>query len=111
VVVGGGSRTWSVWSPGIVGVLSVRNGIEPVLSRDPIIDPPEELFLAVETPIRSVGLILRTITLVRLHLDEPYADLARDIVGPSAFLGCETGGHTKQSNYSAAPQDARGQGK
>ncbi len=107
VVVGGGTRTWSVRSPGIVGVLSVRNGIQPVLFGDPIIDPAEEFFLAVETPIRPVGPILRTITFVRRHLDEPYADLARDPVGSTPLLGSKARGHPEQGDNSVGAKDLR----
>jgi hypothetical protein len=107
IVVGGGTRTWSVRSPGIVGVLPVRNGIQPVLSGDLIIDPAEEFFLAVETPIRAVGLILRTITFVRHHLDELYADLARDLVGSIPLLGSQTRGYPEQGDNSLDAKDPR----
>ena len=30
IVISGGTRTWAVRSPSIVGVLSVRDGIQPV---------------------------------------------------------------------------------
>lgn len=91
MVVGGSTRTWSVRSPSIVGVLPVRNGIQVVTVGDPVIDPAEEFLLAVETTISSVRLILRPITFVRHHLDELYADLACDIVGGSPLLGREAG--------------------
>jgi hypothetical protein len=107
IVVGGGIRTWSVRSSGIVGVLPVRNGIQPVLLGDPVIDPAEEFFLAVETAIRTVGLILRTITLVRHHLDELYADLARGLVGSRPLLGSETRGYPQQGDNSLDAKDPR----
>src|SRR5215217_6845342 len=91
MVVGGGASARSVRSPSIVGVLPVRNGVQPVLIGDPFLDPGEKLVLAVETPIGGVRLILRTITFVRHHLDERYADLARNVVGSTAFLGSEAG--------------------
>jgi hypothetical protein len=107
IVVGGGTRTWSVRSPGIVGVLPVRNGIQPVLFGDPIIDPAEEFFLAVETAIRTVCLILRAITFVRHHLDELYADLARDLVGSIPLRGSETRGYPEQGDNSLDAKDSR----
>ena len=90
-MVAGGTRTWSVWSQGIVGILSVSNRIQPVLFGHAIVNPAEEFVLAVEAPIRPVGLVLRAITFVRHHFDQPYADLSRDVVGTTAFLRCETG--------------------
>jgi hypothetical protein len=107
IVVGGGTGTWSVRTPRIVGVLAVRDGIQPVLFGDPIIDPAEEFFLAVETAIGTIGLILRTITLVRHHLDEYYADLARDLVGSVPFLGSQTRGYPEQGDNSLDAKDAR----
>ena len=51
-----------------------------------------------ETSIRPVRLILGTITLVRHHLDEWYADLARNVVGSSALLGSEAGGDAEDGH-------------
>jgi hypothetical protein len=107
IVVRGGTGTWSVRSPSIVGVLSVRDGIQAVPLGDLVIDPAEEFFLAVKAPIRPVRLILRTITLVRHHLDESYANLARDVVGGTPLLGSETGGHPEQGDNTVDTKDPR----
>jgi hypothetical protein len=90
MVVGGGTRTRSVRSPSIVGVLPIRDGIQPVTIGNPVIDPAEEFLLAVKATIGPVRLILRTITFVRHNLDEPYAHLARDLVGCTPLVGRET---------------------
>jgi hypothetical protein len=105
IVVGGSTGTRSVRSPGIVGIFSVGNGIQPVLLGDLIIDPAEEFFFAVEASIRPIGLILRTITLVRHHLDEPYANVARDLVGCVSLLGSQTRGYPEQGDNSVDAQD------
>ena len=47
-MVRGGAGTRSVRPPSIVGVLPVRNGVQSVPIGDPILDPGEEFFLAVE---------------------------------------------------------------
>jgi hypothetical protein len=96
IVVGGGTRTWSIRSPSIVGVFPVRNGVQTVPVGDPFIDPAEELLFAVKTPIRPVRLILRAMTFERHHLDEPYAYLACDVVSSTPLLGGEAGGHPEQ---------------
>jgi hypothetical protein len=98
IVVGGGTRTWSIRSPSIVGVLPVRDGIQPVTVGDPVIDPAEEFLLAEKTTISPVRPILRTVTFVGPHLDEPYADLACDFVCPAPLLGREAGGYAEQSD-------------
>ena len=107
IVVDRGTRTWSVRSPGIVGVLSVRNGIQLVLLGDPIIDPAEEFLLAVEAPIGPVGLILRTLSFVRHHLYELYADLAGDLMGSTSLRGSETRGYPEHGDNSVDAKDLR----
>jgi hypothetical protein len=97
IVIDGGTRTWSIGSLSIVGVLPVGNGIQPVTVGYTVIDPAEEFLLAVETTINSIRLILRTITFVGHHLDQPYADLACDCVCTAPLLGREAGGHPEQS--------------
>jgi hypothetical protein len=106
IVVGGGTRTWSIWSPSIVGVLPVRNGIKPVTVGDPVIDPAEEFLLAVKTTISPIRLILRTITFVGHHLDQPYTDLACDFVCTAPLLGREAGGYPEQSEDPLRTQGA-----
>jgi hypothetical protein len=111
MVVGGGASARSVRSPSIVGVLPVRNGVQSVVIGDPFLDPGEKLVLAVETPIGGVRLILRTITFVRHHLDERYADLARNVVGSTAFLGSEAGGDAEESQHVAGTKYPCREGK
>ena len=94
----GGPGTWSVRSPSIVGVFSVRDGVQPVTVSDPVLDAAEEFVLAVEAPIRTVRLILRAITLVCADLDQPYADLACDGVSSAPLLGREAGGYPQQGD-------------
>ena len=91
-MIGGGAGTRSVRPASVVGVLPVRDGVQSVPIGDPFLDPGEEFFLAVETPIRPVRLIRRTITFVRHHLDERYADLACNVVSSTPLLGSEAGG-------------------
>jgi hypothetical protein len=110
-VVRGGTGTWSIRSPSIIGVLAVCNGVEAVLVGDPIVDPAEEFLFAVKTPIRPVRLILRAVTFVGCHLDEPYADLACDVVSSSPLLGSEAGGHSEQGYHAVDSKDPRREGQ
>jgi hypothetical protein len=98
MMVGGSTRAGSVRSPSVVGILPVRDGIQPVAVGNPVIDPAEEFLLTVKTTISPVRLILRTITFVCHHLDEPYAHLARDVMGGAALVGRETGGDSQQGD-------------
>jgi hypothetical protein len=79
-VIGGGAGTCPVRPSGIVGVFPVCDGVELEALGDVIFDPAEKLVLAIETAIGPVRLILRAITLVGFDLDNPYADVARDLV-------------------------------
>jgi hypothetical protein len=98
IVVGGSPGAWSVGSSRIVGVLSVRDGVKVVAVGDLVLDPAEQLVLAVKTAIRPVRLILGAIAFMRLNFDEWYAQLGRNMMCRAALVEGEAGGDAKQSN-------------
>jgi hypothetical protein len=111
IVVRGGTGTWSIGSPSIIGVLAVRNGVQAISVGDLIVDAAEELVFAMKTPIRPVRLILRAITFEGHHFDEPYADLACDVVSSTPLIGSEARGHPEQSYHAVDSKDPRREGK
>jgi hypothetical protein len=90
MVIHGRTGSRPVGSSSIISVFPVCDGIKLIAVGHLILDPGEQLVLAEETTIRSVHLILGAITFVRLDLNERYAQLARNIMGHSPFLGSKT---------------------
>jgi hypothetical protein len=90
MVIHGRTGSRPVGASSIIGVFAVCDGIKLIAVGHLILDPAEQLVLAEETTIRSVRLILRAITFVRLDFKERYAHLARNIMGRSPFLGSKT---------------------
>jgi hypothetical protein len=107
----GGTRTWAIGSLRIVGVLAVRNGIQLVPLGNLIVDAAEELLFAVEAPIRSIRLILRSITFVRRDFNERYAHLARDIMCRTPLLGRQTWRYSEERHDPLRPKGLCRQGK
>jgi hypothetical protein len=103
----GCARSWSVESSRIVRVFSVRDRVQLVAAGDLIIDSAEQLLFAVKATIWPVGLILRSITFMSHHLNERYANLARNFVRRTPFLGRQAGGDSQQRNDGLVAQRAR----
>src|SRR5205823_13350395 len=69
-----GAGPGAVGPAGVVHVLPVRHGGQPVPAHNLVVDPAEQLVLAVEAAVRPVAPVLRAVPLVRAHLDNPYPD-------------------------------------
>jgi hypothetical protein len=98
VVISRGASTWSVRSSGIIGILPVRDRIQPVTLDHLVIDTAEQFVFAVKTPVRPVGSILRMIIFMGYHLDDRYAQLARDIMRRLPLLSRQTRRNPQQRN-------------
>jgi hypothetical protein len=98
VVIGCGTGTWSVRPSGIVSILPVRDRIQSVTLDHLVIDAAEQLVFAVETPVRAVRPILRMIIFMGYHLDDRYAQLARDIMRRLPLLSRQTRRNPQQRN-------------
>ena len=87
VVVGRGAGTGPVGPDHVVGVLPVGDRVEPVGPDHLVGDAGEQLVLAVETPVRTVGDVLRALAFVGRHLRHHGADDVGDVVGGGEFVG------------------------
>jgi hypothetical protein len=96
VVVSGCTSSGSVGSQRVIGVFPVCDGIELIPVGDHLLDPAEQLVLAIETSVDAVRLVLGAVILVGFHFDDRYAHLASDIMRRNAFRGRKTWGHSKQ---------------
>jgi hypothetical protein len=111
VMIRCGAGTWSVRPSGIVGILPVRDRIQPMTLDHLVIDAAEQLVFAVEAPVRAVRPILRMIIFMGHHFDDRYAQLARDIMRRATFLGCETWRNSQQRHDPSRAKSLRGERK
>ena len=106
-----GASTWSVRSSGIIGILPVRDRIQPVTLDHLVIDTAEQFVFAVKTPVRPVGSILRMIIFMGYHFDDHYAHLACDVMRRLTFLGRQTRRYPQQRNNALLAKSSRGERK
>jgi len=101
----------SVQAAGVVRVLAVGDRGEPVASNDLVGDPGEELVLAVEAPVGTVGPVCRVVPLVGRHLDDGGADEGGDVVRIRPFVGCEARRDAEDRDDLLGPGHLDGQGE
>jgi hypothetical protein len=111
VMISCGAGTWPIGSSGIVSVLPVRDGIQPVTLDHLVLDATEQFVLAVEATIRTVRLILRTIIFMGFHLDDQNPDVASDLMRCAPLLGRETWRDAQQCYDPLDPKSPRGESK
>jgi hypothetical protein len=111
VVISRSAGTWSVRPSGVVGILSVRDRIQPVTLDHLIINAAEQFVFAVEAPVRAVSSILRMIIFMGYHFDDHYAYLACDVMRRLTFLGRQTRRDPEQRNNPLLAKSPRGERK
>src|SRR5579859_2372920 len=84
-----GNGSGTVGPPGVVGVLPIRHGREPVPPDDLVRDAGEKLVLAMEAAVGPIAPVLRPVALARLHLDDPDPDPFRHLVCGAALVRSE----------------------
>ncbi len=110
-VLGGRPGAGPVGPTRVVGVLAVRDGSEPVRGRDVVGDPREELVLAVEAAVGSVGPVGRVVALVRRDLDDRRADVGGDVVGAATLVGRQAGGDADDGDDPGRSERAHREGE
>ena len=74
LVLGGRTGAGPIGTGCVIGVLAVRHRVQPLACDDFVVDPAEQLVLAVEATIRAVGDIGSPFTLVRGYFDHGNTD-------------------------------------
>jgi hypothetical protein len=90
-VLGRGPAARAVGADRVVRVLSVRHRVESVLGQQFGIDRGEQLVLAVEAAVGTIGDIAGALTLPGLDLDHRHADLTGHLMRRGPFLGSQAG--------------------
>lgn len=110
-VAGRGSRARPVRAAGVVGVLAVGHGGEPVTRDDLIGDPGEQLVLAVEAPVRTIGSVCRVVTLVGRHLHDGDPDECGDVVGAGPLVRGQAGRDSEDRHDALGAEHPDGEGE
>src|SRR5699024_9486364 len=106
-----GPGTGTVVTGGIVGVLAVGDGVEPLRTDDVVADAGEQLVLAVEAPAPVVLPVVGVLALVGVHLDDLHTDHLRDLVGQAPFTAGERGGDAEQRDDVLRTERPHGEGE
>jgi hypothetical protein len=106
-----GAGTWPIGSSGIVSILPVRDGIQPVTLDHLVVDATEQFVFAVEATIRPIRLILRMIIFMGFYLDDHDPDVASDLMRCAPLLGRETRRDAQQSHDPLDPKSPRSESK
>jgi hypothetical protein len=110
-VLGCGVGARPVGAACVVGVLPVRNGIQPVFGHQLVVDPGEQLVLAEEAAIRAVGAVFRAVALMGLDLDHGRTDEAGDFVGRGPFGAGQAGRDAENRDHPVGTEIAHRRGQ
>ena len=110
-MLGGRSGSGTVGATDVVGVLAVRDRVQPQRAGDAGVDGGEQLVLAVVTAIRAVRAIGRAVTLGGLDLDDLDPDLPGHRVGTPPLAGRQAGGDAEHGDHLVVPEHPGGEGQ
>jgi phosphinothricin acetyltransferase len=102
-------RAGPVGANGIVGVLPVRHGSQPMRRSHLVVDSREQLGFAMEAAVNPVRLVGGLVTLVRADLDQRNAEKPGHRMRRIALPGRQAGGYSEDREHAVRAESTYGQ--